>query len=166
MLRKSLELFKKKRNVRPENWRVITKYFIDHGYHSTVNLFHEDLKQYDNKTPNIKKNFMQWRKQLSSTDDELAINEKHRTAIYGTQIDMELRSRVEVRIDSGLPIDNWILREQLLTIFGKENKMNFVEKIKVGLWATHGRLVFGDAINYEAALRLLKCELSQQTLKR
>ena len=35
---------------------------------------------------------------------------------------MKLRSRVEVRIDSGLPNDNWILREQLLTIFGEETK--------------------------------------------
>ena len=74
MLSINLEQFKK------ENEIIGLK--IDHGYYSTINFFHEDLKHNDNKTPNIKKNFKQWRKQLSSNDDDLAINERHCTAIY------------------------------------------------------------------------------------
>ena len=44
------------RNVRPENWRVISGHYISHGFNDTLSVFDSDLSRYNNKLPAIKKN--------------------------------------------------------------------------------------------------------------
>ena len=82
------------RNVRPENWRVITGHYISHGFNDTLSVFDSDLSRYNNKLPAIKKNLKLWSRQKDCTDDFLKQNVKRRMLIYGNEIDMELMNAI------------------------------------------------------------------------
>ena len=48
------------RNLRPENWRVITDHYMEHGFKKTLSVFESDLSRYNNQHPAIKKNLKLW----------------------------------------------------------------------------------------------------------
>jgi len=116
----------KKRNLRPDNWRVIVDHYLNHGFNDTISVFEGALSRYNKKLPAIKKNLKVWEKEKDFSDDFLKTKKKRRMPLYGRDIDIELCKVIERMGDSGLPVDNSILRRQLLCLLENHNKLNLV----------------------------------------
>ena len=120
-----LEKKRKYNSKRPENWRVITQYYIDNGFIHLRNTFGKDVSEYTDKA--LKLNLRRaWIPDLNNmvTDEVLQQRLTAHKPGYGFLIDEKLKEKITIRMTTGLSVDDIVLRNLalgLLQEYGKED---------------------------------------------
>jgi hypothetical protein len=118
---------KKPWNKRVSNWRDVADHFSVYGFISTRKCYKDDLEIY--KDSALKKNLKTWLKDIKDevTDEQLDFKYK-KPPRYGAKIDGELKEDMIVKMEKGLPIDDCILRENLLLHLARNNLMHLANE--------------------------------------
>ena len=104
---------KKVWNARPPNWKIIAEYASQYGYSRLRTVFPEESKKYTDFRLNA--NVKIW---VNDFLKNKPYTPPIRKPCYGTQVEKELLDAVQMRISSGLSIDNTMLRRILIPILG------------------------------------------------
>jgi hypothetical protein len=118
---------KKTWNKRVSNWRDVAEHFSVYGFISTRKCYKDDLNIY--KDSALKKNLKAWLKDMKDEVTDEQLNAKYkRIPRYGAKIDEELKKDMEGKMERGLPIDDLILRENLLLHLARNNLMHLANE--------------------------------------
>lgn len=112
---------KKSWNKRPECWLDIVKHYDDYGLQNTAAAFKEEMQHIPKASHG--RSIRRWHKDVERNKTP---RYNHRVPEYGEQIDHALYTEAMDRILLGLTVDPTILREMLLVLLNKHNKMSMV----------------------------------------
>ena len=117
----ALKKRKKAWTKRPDCWREIAKHYKDYGLQNTLKAFEEEMHNIPHASK--ERSVRRWHEDVTKSKTPIYA---HRMPEYGEQIDNELYTEAMDRVFLGLTVDATILRELLLVLLNKYDKINLV----------------------------------------